>query len=245
MKHLIFIFCFIGSGVAFAETWNCGPATDGVYSDSVKCTYDEATKTLTISGEGEMGNYSNISGDGSSAPWYGKDIVHAVVEGNVTSIGDRVFKRAYNLQDITGTENITRVGDTAFFRATSLISIDLPNVQEIGGIAFLDTSSLQYVGIPTEAVVYLSDTCSRTPSPCSAYRNRDTFYGSKLSNCRKTGDCGNCGEKFVQAGVGCVSSCYTGYTSYYGFCTRKRYTLPEADAATSDDNENMIEWIFE
>jgi hypothetical protein len=36
-----------------------------------------------------------------------------------------------------------------------------------------------------------------------------------------------------------------GYTSYYGFCTRKRYTLPEADAATSDDNENMIEWIFE
>ena len=240
------VICFANK--TYAETWNCGPATDGVYSDSVKCTYDEATKTLTISGEGEMGDYpsATVNGkDGSTAPWFGKDIVHAVVEGNVTSIGTRTFKGAYRLQDITGTENITRVGDTAFWGASSLISIDLPNVQEIGGIAFLNTSSLQYVGIPTEAVVFLSDTCSRTPSPCASYRNRDTFAGSKLSNCRKTGECGNCGEKFVQAGVGCVSSCYTGYTSYYGFCTRKRYTLPEADAATSDDNENMIEWIFE
>ena len=30
-----------------------------------------------------------------------------------------------------------------------------------------------------------------------------------------------------------------------GYCSRIRYTLPEADEATSDDNENMIEWIFE
>ncbi|MBR1399042.1 MAG: leucine-rich repeat protein [Alphaproteobacteria bacterium] len=240
------VICFVNGSLA--ETWNCGPATDGIYSDSVKCTYDEATKTLTISGEGEMGNYPNVrvnGKDGSTAPWFGKDIVHAVVEVNVTSIGDRVFKGAENLTDIVGLENITRVGDAAFLSAKKLTSIDLPNVQEIGGVAFLNTSSLQYLGIPTEAVVYLSDTCSRTPNPCSSYANRDTFHGSKLSNCRKTGDCGNCGEKFVQAGVGCVSSCYTGYTSYYGFCTRTRYTLPEADAATSDDNENMIEWIFE
>ena len=35
------------------------------------------------------------------------------------------------------------------------------------------------------------------------------------------------------------------YDDIYNECLRKRYTLPEADAATSDDNENMIEWIFE
>ena len=238
MRKVVLMFgiveCFVGESLA--ETWNCGPATDGVYSDSVKCTYDEATKTLTISGEGEMGNYTKTTGDGSSAPWYGKDIVHAVMEGNVTSIGNRVFKRAYNLQDITGTENITRVGDTAFLRADSLISIDLPNVQEIGGIAFYGTESLEYICIP-DGVTYGPDTVLG--------RNHDTFGGSKLSNCRKTGDCGSCGDKFVQAGVGCVSSCPEGYTSYYGYCTRTRYTLPEADAATSNDNENMIEWIFE
>ena len=30
-----------------------------------------------------------------------------------------------------------------------------------------------------------------------------------------------------------------------GYCSRIRYTLPEADEITSNDNENMIEWIFE
>ena len=88
MKKIVLMLGIVISFVnkTYAETWNCGPATDGVYSDSVKCTYDEATKTLTISGEGEMGDYANIivNGiDGSTAPWYDKDIVHAVIEGNV------------------------------------------------------------------------------------------------------------------------------------------------------------------
>ena len=110
MKYSAFIFCFFGAGAAFAETWNCGPATDGVYSDSVQCTYDEASKTLTISGEGEMGDYHNPGNNVSTAPWSRKDIVHAVIEGNVTSIGNRTFMNALNLQDIKGTENITRLG---------------------------------------------------------------------------------------------------------------------------------------
>ena len=37
------------------------------------------------------------------------------------------------------------------------------------------------------------------------------------------------------------------YPTNQGYCEiiKLRYTLPEADAATSNDNENMIEWIFE
>ena len=231
-----------------AETWNCGPATNGVYSDSVQCTYDEATKTLTISGEGEMGNYSVVNSNNpvSTAPWFGKNIEHAVFEGNVTSIGAGSFFRAYKLTDITGLENITRIGGAAFEEATKLKSIDLPNVQEIGGVAFKDAHSLEYAGIP-EDVTYKPDGCSKTPTPavCGHYRNWDTFVNSGISNCRITGDCGSCGEKVIQSGAGCVNSCYSGYTSYYGYCYRTRYTLPEADEATSNDNENMIEWIFE
>ena len=230
------VICFVNGSLA--ETWNCGPATDGIYSDSVKCTYDETTKTLTISGEGKMGNYANIkSGDGSSAPWYGKDIVHAVIEGNVTSIGDRVFKRAYNLQDITGTEYITHVGNTAF-ALSSLKSIDLPNVQKIGSRAFKETELLEYIGMP-ENVIFSEDEWGAGQTP---------FQNSKIPNCHKTGECGSCGEKFVQAGVGCVGNCFDGYyPTNQGYCKiiKLRYTLPEADAATSNDNENMIEWIFE
>ena len=43
-----------------------------------------------------------------------------------------------------------------------------------------------------------------------------------------------------------IVGCMDGYDLSDGICAPKlRYTLPEADAATSNDNENMIEWIFE
>ncbi|MBR3661711.1 MAG: leucine-rich repeat protein [Alphaproteobacteria bacterium] len=235
MKKIVWILGIVISFIceSFAETWNCGPATGGVYSDSVKCTYDEATKTLTISGEGPMGNYNYINNK-PDTPWYGKNIKHAVFEGNVTSIGDRTFEHLGGLIDVKGTESITSVGRAAFLNAYLLQSVDLPNVQKIYGIAFLGTTYLEYAGIPDGVNYHDYDNW-----------NRDIFQGSNLPNCRKTGECGSCGEKFIQAGVGCVSSCPEGYTSYYGYCTRTRYTLPEADAATSNDNENMIEWIFE
>ncbi|MBR1399821.1 MAG: leucine-rich repeat protein [Alphaproteobacteria bacterium] len=237
MKYSAFIFCFIGAGAAFAETWNCGPATDGVYSDSVKCTYDEASKTLTISGEGKMGNYHYVQVDGESAtdtPWLRKDIVHAVVEKGVTTIGDRVFKALYNLEDVTGLENIESVGNFAFGYDGKLTSIDIPNAQNIGQGAFADTVSLMYAGF-SESVDFATE--PHLP-----------FRASRLSKCASHGECGNCGEKFVQAGVGCVNDCYVGYyPTNQGYCKiiKLRYTLPEADAATSNDNENMIEWIFE
>ena len=47
---------------------------------------------------------------------------------------------------------------------------------------------------------------------------------------------------------GSVIECDEGwYATNKDVCARikLRYTLPEADEATSDDNENMIEWIFE
>ena len=238
MKYLLFIFCFINAGAVFAETWNCGPKTNGVYSDSVQCTYDEATKTLTISGEGEMGDYNAIHINGediSDTPWLRKDIVHAVVEKGVTTIGNRVFKALYNLEDVTGLENITSVGVASFSQAHKLKGVDLPNVQNVGSSAFYRTLNLQYAGIP-DGVIF-------------GYRQDqpDVFEGSMIPNC-KTGDCGSCGEKFVQAGAGCVDNCWDGYyPTNQGYCKiiKLRYTLPEADAATSNDNENMIEWIFE
>ena len=237
MRKVVLMFgvvvCFAGESLA--ETWNCGPKIDGVYSDSVQCTYDETSKTLTISGEGPMGNYASatVNGkNGSKAPWFGKDIVHAVIEGNVTTIGDRVFKSLYNLQDIKGTENITSVGDVAFYD-TKLTSIDLPNVQQIGRTAFAATPNLQYVGIPDGVVFGAPGTFP------------DVFERSLIPNC-KTGECGSCGEKFMQAGAGCVDKCYKDYMPCSGYCClRTRYTLPEADEATSNDNENTIEWIFE
>ena len=72
------VICFTCE--SFAETWNCGPATYGVYSDSVQCTYDEASKTLTVSGEGKMGDYDNVEeGNLATTPWINKDITTVLI----------------------------------------------------------------------------------------------------------------------------------------------------------------------
>ena len=53
------------------------------------------------------------------------------------------------------------------------------------------------------------------------------------------------GCKMVPLDKKCMECKSPDYKLDYGYCYRVRYTLPEADELTSDDNENMIEWIFE
>ena len=53
------------------------------------------------------------------------------------------------------------------------------------------------------------------------------------------------GCKMVPLDKKCMECKSPDYKLDYGYCSRIRYTLPEADELTSDDNENMIEWIFE
>ena len=53
------------------------------------------------------------------------------------------------------------------------------------------------------------------------------------------------GCKMVPLDKKCMECKSPDYKLDYGYCYRIRYTLPEADELTSDDNENMIEWIFE
>ena len=53
------------------------------------------------------------------------------------------------------------------------------------------------------------------------------------------------GCKMVPLDKKCMECKSPDYKLDYGYCYRVRYTLPEADELTSNDNENMIEWIFE
>ena len=228
------IFCgmFVLFGITtnlFAETWNCG-SVNGVNSNNVKCVYDENTQTLTISGEGKMRDYSSEF----NVPWHDKNVVNVVIDNGVTSMGDRVFKGMNSVENIRGTENITSIGIAAFL-GTSITSLDLPSASEIRRDAFYNAENLEYIRIPQNVSFWTNDSYGM-------------FRGTKIPHCRENSECGSCGEKFVQAGVGCVSGCWDGYyANNFGICKeiKLRYTLPEADEATSDDNENMIEWIFE
>ena len=85
-----------------------GDAYSGTTGD---CTwsYDEDTETLTISGNGKMGDYN----DNNSAPWYlYKDLIkEVIIENGVTSIGDENFKYCSNLKNITISKSVYRIGE--------------------------------------------------------------------------------------------------------------------------------------
>jgi hypothetical protein len=240
-----FLFTLITTAELRAESWNCGPEQNGEYSNSVICTYDEQSKTLIIEGEGNMGNYNSMS---DSTPWTSKEILHAVIKGNVTSIGDRVFKSIHSLQDISGAENITSIGIASFLE-TSLTSADFPKVTKVKRSAFNSANNLEYITFSKGVIFY--DYNATYP----------TFGGTKIPDCADNGNCGVC-EWYIMRGFGCVSDCGEGYLgkdglcidSAYGcgaeyrqfenFCNRIRYTPAEAAQVLREGNNNEIVITF-
>ena len=108
-------------------------ATSGTCGDNLTWTLDD-NGTLTISGTGEMKNYSgNLN---QSAPWHSniKSIKSVVIEKGVTNIGDYAFSWCNSLTSITIPKNVTSIGKSAFSKCSSLTSITIPNrVTSIGG----------------------------------------------------------------------------------------------------------------
>ena len=111
-------------------------------------TWKYADGTLTISGTGDMTNYSSASG----APWYdlSGSIVKVVVEDGVTSVGDKAFLYYYNLEDVTLSDSVTDIGENAFNNCSELKSIAIPKgVRNISYCAFYYCDSLESVSFPT------------------------------------------------------------------------------------------------
>ena len=210
---------------SWAESWNCGPKINGEYTDSVICTYDEKSKTLIIEGEGNMGNYALAS----STPWISKEIVHAVIKGNVTSIGDRVFKGVTSLQDISGTENIRLIGESSFANIKGLTSANFPNVTYVKRAAFYNASNLEYVNFEKDV----------TFGPVNDIYS--IFGLTKIPECNTTGKCCN---GYIKRGAGCVKDCGENFRPNDGECDRLRYTPAEAAEVLHDDNTNEVTITF-
>ncbi len=83
------LFTLLPAGVFATEetptSGDCSRLDDG----SVTWRYDSNTKTLTISGSGDMTSFEKAS----AVPWYGymEEIETAVIEDGVTNVGARAF----------------------------------------------------------------------------------------------------------------------------------------------------------
>ena len=126
-KQVLFTILMLLPFIAMADdSGKCG--------DNLTWTYVEATKTLTISGTGEMANYYI-----DQVPWYSyrEKILKVSIGGNVISIGKYAFSGCTGLISVDIPSSVTSVGSYAFEDCTGLISVTIPNsVTSIGYRAF-------------------------------------------------------------------------------------------------------------
>lgn len=122
--------------------------TSGTTGD---CTWTlDYEGVLTISGNGNVGDYSSKSQNGihiTTAPW-GATIKSVVIENGVTNIGESAFIGCKNLTSVTIPESVKSIGNNAFAECTGLTSVTIPdNVTSIGYAAFYGCTGLTRVNI--------------------------------------------------------------------------------------------------
>jgi hypothetical protein len=178
---------------AVGGAWAQGPWTSG------DCTVTLNNGTLTVSGNGGMAAYLNLS----DRPWDGNsgDITSVVVESGVTSVGFNAFSsfstmtsvtlpegltaiglNAFNscssLQSITIPSTVTSISEGAFFGCSAMTSVTLPEgLTAIGGLTFSECSSLTSVTIPSTvtSIAEYAFMSSSAISDVNLYANPDNL----------------------------------------------------------------------
>ena len=118
-------------------------ATSGTCGANLTWTFDESTGTLTISGTGDMYNWTSPL----STPWVNERgrIKSVLFTHGVTSIGNHAFEGFSSLENVMFPSSIKRIGDAAFFGARFTEVTIGDGVTHIGKSAFRDCDSLESV----------------------------------------------------------------------------------------------------
>ena len=133
------------SAYASVETGKCG--------DNVTYSLDTETGVLTISGTGNMRDYTVKQYNSyifrntflDSNDQYVKKLI---IDFGVTSIGEYSFYNCTRLESVTIPDSVTSIGSCAFSGCTSLTSVTIPDsVTSIGDSAFYGCTSLTSVTI--------------------------------------------------------------------------------------------------
>ncbi len=130
-------------------------ACQTIVDSSVK--YDEATATLTVTGEGELA----AKASNTEYIWYAvADMVqHIVIDSRITAIPAHAFKNMYYLEDVSfGTGSALKsIGEMAFYNNASLKSFTVgASVETIGMGALSACSSMTSITVQSGNSAYKS-----------------------------------------------------------------------------------------
>lgn len=124
--------------VALGSPTDDDSTISGKCGDNVRYTYNKDNKTLTISGEGAMYDYTIVD----ASPWssFADEISSVVIESGVTSIGRRAFTSC-GLTSVIIPNTVVSIGDNSFHGCSGLTSVTIPNgVYDIYECAFAGCS---------------------------------------------------------------------------------------------------------
>ena len=121
-------------------------------------TYREGTKTLTISGTGEIDDDSIGVEHGAyvtRAPWfpYHYEVTKIVFENGVKRIGQNAFRYFKNVTKLEFPRSLESIGPYAFLECTNLVTVNFGSgVKSIGANAFNGCAALSRFSIPDQVL---------------------------------------------------------------------------------------------
>ncbi|MBR3868116.1 MAG: leucine-rich repeat protein [Clostridia bacterium] len=119
----------------------------GSLGNNVSWKYDTSTKTITVSGSGNMKNFAN-GDDGQnwdslvvgSLQYPNRHAEKIVINSGVTNIGNNAFRGLTAVKSVSIPASVTSIGTSAFEGCSALTTVNIPSsVKTIGAYAFKGT----------------------------------------------------------------------------------------------------------
>ena len=210
----------------------------------------------------ESCNIADTVTDIGKGAFYSANLKNIVLPESLENLRESAFEYSGLISAIVP-DSVKNMDGRVFAYNGGLVSVVIPDtLTEIKpwGTLGLDYNNIQIICKGTES------SCARLASKVEGLGyNMDNFVTADAQYCtgsyiydengchkRNENQC-NDTENYYYNGKTCVYrpssgeiKCEnSGFYAGYGYCYRVRYTMEEANSATSDDTENMIEWIFE
>ena len=122
------------------------PSNDNQCGENLFWKYNRESRTLTITGTGDMFDYGEVD-----VPWkeYINSIQYISLPDGITSIGRVAFMGCAALLDINFPNTLTDIGEGAFMDCSMLIAADLnAGLINLGDAVFMNCESLTKVIVP-------------------------------------------------------------------------------------------------